>query len=142
VKQIERATEIITELLDAIDKAPKKTIEQRLEEGEKLREVISSEVDPYDGWSKAFETDAPTDSSLPKITLWVLSRFGRFSPMTMKGIRNDIYKRTGEKSGSVHVAALEQRRLVRVKEVDGRSVWEITEKGRAQLNDVRGNPES
>ena len=125
--------EIFEDLFEAIEKAPQKTVEQKMEEAEQLQGIIKSEPDPYDGWTKAIDGDVPNTGALPKATLWVLRRFERYGPMSPRGIRNDIYARVGEKSGALQVAALEARRLVKVKEVGGRSMWEITPKGKEVL---------
>src|SRR5271163_4432190 len=123
MKPIERAMAAMNDLFDAIEKAPRKTVEQKISEGEKIQETINSEPDLHDGWSKAFGDD---NTPLPRKTRWVLGQFGKYSPMSMRGIREAIYKHIGEGAGALHLNTLEAKRLVKVKEVGGRSMWEIT----------------
>jgi hypothetical protein len=100
-------------------------------EAKAIMEAVNSGETTYDGWSKAFEANgAGGEESLSKGVKIALTIIGEYSPMSMAGIKNSIFRVCGEKRGAGYLQELESRRMIRVTEDEmGRTIRWITEKG-------------
>jgi len=100
-------------------------------EAEAIMENVISGETLYDGWSKAFEVnEAGGAESLSKGLKIALTIVGEYSPVSMAGIKNSVFRVCGVKKGAGYLQELESRRMVRITYDDlGRSVWWITERG-------------
>lgn len=113
--------------MDMVRKPP----EVKDKEAETIIENVMSGETSYDGWSKAFEAEGVGGSvGLSKGLKIALMIIGEYSPVSMAGVKNSVFRVCGQKKGAGYLQELESRRMVKTTEDDmGRIVWWITGKG-------------